>query len=269
MPQRLPTYFISHGGGPWPYMPEMADAMRPLAQSLADIPRQLGETPKAVLMVTAHWEASAFTLGTHPQPGMVYDYGGFPPHTYQVVYPAPGAPALAQRVQGLLEAAGLPVALDAQRGYDHGTFVPLSVMYPQAQVPVLQMSLRTGLNPAEHIALGRAMAPLRDEGVLIVGSGLSYHNLRAFGPQAKAPSQAFDTWLQATLAATPAEREGLLSAWTQAPAARQCHPREEHLIPLMVALGAAHADTATCVYHEDNIFGGVTASSFRFGTAAD
>ncbi len=268
MTQRLPTYFISHGGGPWPFMPEMADAMRPLAQSLTDIPRQLGEIPKAVLMITAHWEASAFTLGTHPNPGMVYDYRGFPPHTYQVVYPAPGAPALAQRVQGLLDAAGLPVALDAQRGFDHGTFVPLAVMYPDAQVPVLQMSLRTGLEPIEHMALGRVLAPLRDEGVLIVGSGLSYHNLRAFGPQAKAPSQAFDAWLQAALAAAPAEREALLIDWQQAPAARQCHPREEHLIPLMVALGAAGADVATCVYHEDGIFGGVTASSFRFGAVA-
>ena len=264
MSQRLPTYFISHGGGPWPYMPEMADAMRPLAESLADIPRHLGETPQAVLIITAHWEADAFTLGSNAKPGMIYDYGGFPAHTYQVVYPAPGAPALAQRVQGLLEAAGLPVGLDPQRGYDHGTFVPLSVMFPAAQVPVLQMSLRRGLDPSEHLALGRALAPLRDEGVLIVGSGLSYHNLRAFGPQAKEPSQAFDAWLQRALAATPAQREALLVAWEQAPAARQCHPREEHLLPLMVALGAADQERATCIYHEANIFGGVTASSFRF-----
>ena len=166
----------------------MAPAMQVLANSLADIPRQLGQTPKAVLMVTAHWEERAFTLGSSPAPGMVYDYGGFPPHTYQIVYPAPGAPALAQRVQGLLEAAGLPVAQDAQRGYDHGSFVPLAVMFPDADVPVLQMSLRTGLDPAQHLALGRALAVLRDEGVLIVGSGLSYHNLRAFG---RAGSGAF------------------------------------------------------------------------------
>lgn len=265
MSQRLPTYFISHGGGPWPWMPEMAPAMQILAASLSDIPRQLGQTPKAVLMVTAHWEARAFTLGSSPTPGMVYDYGGFPPHTYEVVYPAPGAPALAQRVQGLLEEAGLPVAQDAQRGYDHGTFVPLAVMFPDADVPVLQMSLRTGLDPAQHLALGRALAPLRDEGVLIVGSGLSYHNLRAFGRAGQAPSQAFDAWLQAALAANPAERTQHLLEWERAPAARLCHPREEHLLPLMVAVGAAEADTAACVYHEDAIFGGVTASSFRFG----
>nr|WP_315849171.1 class III extradiol ring-cleavage dioxygenase [uncultured Rhodoferax sp.] len=265
MSQRLPTYFISHGGGPWPWMPEMAPAMQPLAQSLADIPSQLGQTPKAVLMVTAHWEARAFTLGSNPAPGMVYDYGGFPPHTYEVVYPAPGAPALAHRVQGLLEAAGLPVAQDPQRGYDHGTFVPLAVMFPDAEVPVLQMSLRTGLDPAQHLALGRALAPLRDEGVLIVGSGLSYHNLRAFGRAGQAPSAAFDAWLQSALAAAPAQRTQHLLDWEQAPAARLCHPREEHLLPLMVAVGAAEADSAVCVYHEDAIFGGVTASSFRFG----
>jgi aromatic ring-opening dioxygenase catalytic subunit (LigB family) len=268
MSQRLPTYFISHGGGPWPWMPEMAPAMQILAASLSDIPRQLGQTPKAVLMVTAHWEARAFTLGSSPTPGMVYDYGGFPPHTYEVVYPAPGAPALAQRVQGLLEEAGLPVAMDAQRGYDHGTFVPLAVMFPDADVPVLQMSLRTGLDPAQHLALGRALAPLRDEGVLIVGSGLSYHNLRAFGRAGQAPSQAFDAWLQAALAGNPAERTQHLLEWERAPAARLCHPREEHLLPLMVAVGAAEADTAACVYHEDAIFGGVTASSFRFGDGA-
>jgi aromatic ring-opening dioxygenase catalytic subunit (LigB family) len=263
MSSRLPTYFISHGGGPWPWMEDMAPAMQVLRQSLADIPRQLGQTPKAVLMVTAHWEGRAFTLGTAARPGMVYDYGGFPAHTYEVVYPAPGAPELALRVQGLLEAAGLPVAQDAGRGYDHGTFVPLAVMFPGAEVPVLQMSLRAGLDPAEHLALGRALAPLRDEGVLIVGSGLSYHNLRQFGRAGQAPSQAFDAWLQTAMAAAPATRTQALLDWEQAPSARICHPREEHLLPLMVAVGAAEADTASCVYHEEHVFGGVTASSFR------
>ena len=140
-------------------------------------------------------------------------------------------------------------------------------MYPQAQVPVVQLSLKRGLNPAEHLAAGRALAPLRDEGVLIVGSGLSYHNLRQFGPAAKAPSQAFDAWLQATLKSAPAEREAAIAQWEAAPAARVCHPREEHLLPLMVALGAAYADPVTCAYHEEGIFGGVTASSFRFDAA--
>jgi aromatic ring-opening dioxygenase catalytic subunit (LigB family) len=184
------------------------------------------------------------------------------------VYPAPGAPELATRVQGLLQEAGLPVALDSERGYDHGTFVPLAVMYPDAQVPVLQMSLRAGLDPAEHIALGRALAPLRDEDVLIVGSGLSYHNLRNFGAGGRAPSKAFDVWLQDAMAAAPAVRAEALVKWESAPAARICHPREEHLLPLMVAVGAAYDDAAECVYHDEAVFGGVTASSFRFGTTS-
>lgn len=268
MRSRLPTYFVSHGGGPWPWMPDMREMLASLDTALADMPRQIGRTPKAVLMVTAHWEERAFTLGSHPAPGMVYDYGGFPAHTYSVVYPAPGAPELARRVQGLLQDAGLPVALDPQRGYDHGTFVPLAVMYPDAQVPVLQMSLRAGLDPAEHLALGRALAPLRDEDVLIVGSGLSYHNLRNFGAGGRAPSKAFDVWLQDAMAAAPAVRAEALLNWESAPSARVCHPREEHLLPLMVAVGAACDDAAECVYHGEAVFGGVTASSFRFGTAA-
>nr|WP_315426795.1 class III extradiol ring-cleavage dioxygenase [uncultured Albidiferax sp.] len=268
MTTTLPTYFISHGGGPWPYMEEMRPMMRVLAESLADMPRQIGVTPKAVLCISAHWEESAFTAMSSPQPPMLYDYGGFPEHTYHVVYPAPGAPALAQRVHDLIAAAGLPARLDPQRGFDHGTFSPLVVMYPQADVPVLQLSLKTGLDPAIHLALGRALAPLRNEGVLIVGSGLSYHNLRMFGPAARAPSKAFDDWLQDTVAAAPAEREARLLDWASAPSARLAHPREEHLIPLMVAVGAAYKDPATCVYHEDAMYGGVTASSFRFDAKA-
>lgn len=265
MAARLPTYFLSHGGGPWPYIDEMRPMMRVLASSLEDIPRQLGTTPKAVLVVSGHWEEAEFGIMAHPQPPMVYDYSGFPPHTYQVKYPAPGSPALAQRVWDCLQGAGLPARLDGERGFDHGTFAPLVVMYPQAQVSVLQVSMKAGLDPAEHLALGRALAPLRDEGVLIVGSGLSYHNLRLFGPQAKAPSQAFDRWLQDTLLhCTPAERESRLLQWTSAPAARTAHPREDHLIPLMVAVGAAYGDTATCIYHEDDFFGSVVVSSFRF-----
>lgn len=265
MTTRLPTYFVSHGGGPWPWMPEMRAMLASLDTALADMPTQIGRTPKAVLMISAHWEERAFTLGSSPAPGMVYDYGGFPAHTYSVVYPAPGAPELALRVQELLQEAGLPVALDPQRGYDHGTFVPLAVMYPDAKVPVLQMSLRTGLDPAEHMALGRALAPLRDEDVLIVGSGLSYHNLRNFGSGGRAPSKAFDLWLQEAMAASPTVRAEALVNWESAPAARICHPREEHLLPLMVAVGAAYDDAAVCVYHDEAIFGGVTASSFRIG----
>ncbi|QDL53714.1 DODA-type extradiol aromatic ring-opening family dioxygenase [Rhodoferax aquaticus] len=266
---RMPTYFISHGGGPWPYMEDMRARMRVLEEALQDMPRQVGTTPSAVLVISGHWEEADFAVMSHAKPPMVYDYSGFPAHTYEVVYPAPGAPALAQRIESLIHAAGLPSHLDPHRGFDHGTFAPLVVMYPDAQVPVLQVALKAGLDPAIHIALGRALAPLRDEGVLIVGSGQSYHNLRMFGPQARQPSNAFDAWLQDTLLhSSPEQREARLVNWAQAPSARMAHPREEHLLPLMVALGAAAGDAATCVYHEEGIFGGVTASSFRFDAAA-
>ncbi|RZL88236.1 MAG: dioxygenase [Variovorax sp.] len=267
--QPLPTYFISHGGGPWPWMKkETGQAYDKLEAALADMPRQIGRKPDAILMLSAHWEAPAFTVMGNPRPPMVYDYGGFPEHTYHVHYDAPGSPELARRVQGLIEAAGLPAALDAERGFDHGMFSPMAAMYPQADVPVVQLSLKRGLDPAEHLALGRAIAPLRDENVLIVGSGLSYHNLRNFGPQAHDASKAFDDWLDATVHAEPARRTERLLDWSSAPAARVAHPREEHLIPLMVAVGAAGDEAATRVYHEDHFMGGIAVSSFRFGTAA-
>ncbi len=264
---RLPTYFISHGGGPWPYVPEMRARMQVLEASLADIPRQIGSVPRAVLVISGHWEAPEFRVMGHPHPPMVYDYSGFPAHTYSVRYQAPGAPDVARSVQQLAQAAGVPMRIDDAQGFDHGTFAPMVVVYPQADVPVLQLSLKSGYDPSEHLAIGRALAPLRDEGVLIVGSGLSYHNLRALGPQAQRPSKQFDDWLQQTLiASTPAQRSALLLQWQHAPAARQAHPQEDHLIPLMVALGAAENEAATLVYHEQAAFGGVTASSFRFGS---
>jgi len=267
---RLPTYFISHGGGPWPWMKaEMGDTYAQLEAALADMPRQIGRRPRAILMISAHWERPAFTVQANPHPPMVYDYGGFPLHTYSVRYDAPGDPALAERVHGLLTAAGLPAALDAERGYDHGMFSPMKAIYPDADVPVVQLSLKRGLDPAEHLALGRALAPLRDEDVLIVGSGLSYHNLRAFGPQAAAPAKAFDDWLTRTVVdAVPAEREQGLLAWEAAPAARIAHPREEHLLPLMVAVGAAGDEPGVRIYHQDDFVGGLAVSSYRFGEAA-
>ena len=267
MTARLPTYFISHGGGPWPWMKEqLGGAYDQLEAALARMPAEIGATPRAVLMLSAHWEAPEFTVQTNAAPDMLYDYGGFPDFTYRIRYPAPGAPDVAARVRAALAAAGIASAEDAQRGFDHGMFAPMAVIYPRADVPVLQLSLKRGLVPDAHLALGRALAPLRDEGILIVGSGLSYHNLRAFGPAARAPSAAFDAWLDETLAiADAAARSAALAGWERAPAARLAHPREEHLLPLMVAVGAAEGDAATRVYHEREFFGGITVSSYRLG----
>jgi aromatic ring-opening dioxygenase catalytic subunit (LigB family) len=266
-PLRLPVYFISHGGGPWSYLDDASRApYAKLAASLADMPRQLRKPPRAVLIVSAHWEEREFTLTSGERPPMIYDYGGFPDYTYHIRYDAPGDPALAARVQSLLEAAGLPARLDAERGFDHGAFTPLKVIYPDANVPVVQLSLKRGLDPATHLGMGRALAPLRDEGVLIVGSGLSYHNLRQFfSPAAYGPSREFDAWLNAALlGGSTADRDKLLTAWESAPSARAAHPREEHLLPLMVAAGAAGNDMAELAYHEKDFLGGISVSSFRF-----
>jgi aromatic ring-opening dioxygenase catalytic subunit (LigB family) len=261
----MPTYFISHGGGPWPWIPNMRQSLRSLEVSLAHMSKELPDPPKAILMISGHWEEDSFAVMTAPKPGMVYDYGGFPPETYHIVYPAPGAPAIAQRAADLIQAAGLPVSLDATRGFDHGTFAPAYVMYPKADVPIFQVSMQHGYSPEAHFALGRALSPLRDEGVVIVGSGLSYHNLRLFGPGAKVPSKAFDDWLADAMAKPKAARTAALLDWEKAPYARTCHAREDHLVPLFSAVGAAEDDTATMVYHDENVFGGVTASSYRLG----
>jgi aromatic ring-opening dioxygenase catalytic subunit (LigB family) len=238
---------------------------RALEASLRDIPRQLSHTPRAILMISAHWIAPQFEVMGSAQPSMLYDYHGFPAQTYAVQYPAPGAPALAQRIMDLLKDSHIDATLDAERGFDHGSFVPAAIMYPQADIPMLQLSLRVGFDPATHIAAGRALAPLRDEGVLIIGSGSSYHNLRASGAIAQQSSKQFDDWLQQAVKLTGEERNAALIDWERAPAARLAHPQEEHLLPLMVAVGAAESEATTVVYHENTFFGGVTASSFRFG----
>lgn len=260
---RMPVYFLCHGAGPWPWVPEMHDWHALMAEGLRNIPRQLVHRPRAVLLISAHWEEPVFTVQSAAHPGMLYDYGGFPPHTYSLHYRAPGSPELAGRVQQLLAQAGEDTRADEQRGYDHGMFVPMAVIYPQADVPVLQLSLRSNLNAAEHLAVGRALAPLRDEGVLIIGSGSSYHNMRSFGPVGRAPSKLFDDWLAETLMQmTPATRSQRLADWDRAPGARTAHPREEHLLPLMVVVGAAEQDLARRVYFEEAFMDSATLSSY-------
>jgi len=267
MAARLPTYFIPHGGGPCFFMdwdpPDMWDSMEAF---LAALPHDLPATPKAILVASGHWEEADFTFGSHPKPPLIYDYYGFPPHTYELTYDAPGAPDLAARAAGLLGDAGVPARLDDARGYDHGVFIPLKVAFPDARIPVVQMSLKAGLDPQAHIRAGQALSPLRDEGVLIVGSGMSYHNLRRYrrhGEGIVEESDLFDRWLGEAVTAPPAERNARLAAWDKAPAARLSHPTEEHLIPLMVAAGAAGEDPGRIVY-SDRVLGAMV-SGYRFG----
>ena len=265
---RQPAIFVPHGGGPcfwmdWPppFGPHAWDGLK---DYLAGVLKSLPERPKAFLVVTAHWEADKPTVSVNPKPGMLFDYYGFPDETYKLSYPAPGDPKLAAEVKRLIEAAGLPVATDGERGFDHGVFVPFLIVDPAAQIPVVMISLQRDLDPALHLAVGEALTPLRDEGVVIVGSGMSYHDLRHFRDGDGRASEGFDAWLgEAVTAPDPKAREESLTHWAKAPFARECHPREEHLLPLMVAAGAAGDSRGVRVFHD--VIGGKTISGFRFG----
>lgn len=264
---RLPAIYIPHGGGPWPFVeiPFIPKgSMKPLEDYLRTLVTRLESRPKAVLVVSAHWEESAATVMTGPNPPMLYDYTGFAREAYELRWSAPGAPpALVDRIRSLLGSAGLPMATDARRGFDHGTFVPLMLALPAADIPIVQVSLIDTLDPTQHIALGRALAPLRDEGVLLLGSGNSYHNLRGFGQASSTePSRQFDSWLAQAVLEPAARRERLLVDWEQAPGARHCHPREEHLLPLHVMAGAGLADTATLPFRMEALRTHATAVQF-------
>jgi len=240
---RLPTYFIPHGGGPCFFMDwQPPHAWDNTAAFLRDMLADLPQRPRAIALISAHWLESDFSIGAHPQPPLIYDYAGFPPHTYQLRFPAAGDPALAADLLALLNRAGLKARIDPQRGLDHGIFVPLLVAMPQADMPVVPLSLRHDLDPAAHLAAGAALAPLRDQGVLFVGSGMSFHNMRGYGDPRFGPiSDRFDAWLSETVALPPAERSRRLCDWASAPEARLCHPprAEEHLLPLMMVAGAS------------------------------
>jgi len=233
-----------------------------LRDFLQGIPSSLPAPPKAILLVSGHWETEGFALTAGAHPPLIYDYYNFPPHTYELRFDAPGAPSLATRAASLLKDAGLKASTDPERGLDHGVFIPLKVAWPEANVPIVEMSVDASLDAELHLAAGKALAPLRDEGVLIIGSGMSFHNMQAYrDPGAMNPSKRFDTWLdQATEAAAPT-RDYSLAEWVDAPMARYAHPREEHLIPLMVAAGASEAPGKR-IFKGDVL--GTIISGFRF-----
>lgn len=228
---------------------------------LRSIRDALPEKPKALLFVSAHWEVGEFTVGDNAAPSLIYDYSGFPEHTYQLKYPAPGATDVGQRAYELLQQAGIKTARDSQRGYDHGVFIPGLVMFPDADIPIATLSLKKGLSPQVHINAGRAIAALRNEGVLIIGSGMSFHNLRGFHPSFTESSRQFDEWLTQSMLMTGDARAARLAAWESAPEARRCHPREEHLLPLMVVAGSAWENPARQVYSEQVMHGWISAFS--------
>lgn len=266
-PGRMPAFFIPHGGGPCFFMDwDPKHAWDSMATFLRGIGASLPQRPRAIVMVSAHWLEADFgvTLGSAPE--LIYDYFGFPPHTYALAYPAVGQPELAERIVAMIERAGMAAHGDAGRGFDHGMFIPLMLMYPDADLPVVQLSLRKTLDPAAHINAGKALQALRDEGILIVGSGMSFHNMRGYGDPRFGPiSDDFDRWLSDAVESAAPQRELSLIAWEQAPSARLCHPprAEEHLLPLMVVAGAAGADAGVRVF-SDRVME-TTLSAYRFG----
>lgn len=249
---------VPHGGGP---LPIMGDAQhQSLITFLSGSGASIG-TPSAIVLVSAHWECPTPTLTSGASPELIYDYGGFPPETYELKYPAPGAPEVAAKAAQMLSDGGLDPKLDPNRGFDHGVFIPLLLMYPDAEIPVIQLSLLDSLDPSAHMEMGAAIAPLVHDNVLILGSGLSFHNMAAFGSAMANPgapavtdseNEAFEAWLNETCTSadmTEALRTSRLLTWADAPGARYAHPREEHLLPLHVCYGAGRGP-ATQVYSD-------------------
>jgi len=256
----MTALYITHGGGPLPLLGD--DAHTELIAFLRKIPDQF-EKPSAILIISAHWELPRPTLTSSEQPPLNYDYGGFPPESYEIKYPAPGSAQLAGQVQGLLNGQGFHAELDAERGFDHGVFVPLKLIYPKADIPCVQLSLIKGLDPQAHIKMGAALTSLHEQGVLIIGSGSSFHNMHTIMANGqliqsgKQKSIIFNDWLVETCTGTTItdnERYQRLIHWQQAPHALYCHPREEHLLPLHVCMGAASGKLAKTVFNGE-VFG--------------
>jgi len=240
--------FIPHGGGPLPLLGNSQHAE--LVSFLENLGASLVK-PAAIVVISAHWEADGVTLTAGASPSLIYDYSGFPEAAYRIHYPAPGAPVLASHIRQLLEDGGITAQLDDQRGFDHGLFVPLKLMYPDAGIPCVQLSLVRDLEPELHIRIGECLSALRRQNILVLGSGFSFHNMRAFslrGNAAPDPMNAgFEDWLEETCTRpdlTEEQRRGRLIDWAAAPHARYCHPREEHLLPLHVCYGAAGSAAA-------------------------
>jgi 4,5-DOPA dioxygenase extradiol len=230
------VFFIPHGGGPLTLLNE--SMFHNMNEFLRKIPDMI-QKPEAIIVISAHWEASTISITASQNPPMLYDYTGFPAESYELKYPAPGHPKLANRVAALLSKQGIDSRLDDERGFDHGVFIPLLMMYPEADIPCIQISLSSSLDAEFHIQVGRALASLKDDNLLILGSGYSFHNMAvmmaAKGILPNEKNQQFEAWLAQTCSdanLSDGEREQRLSNWENAPHARYCHPREEHLLPL-------------------------------------
>ena len=265
---RARIVYFSHGGGPLPILGDPSH--QAMVEFMTALPQRFPK-PSAILVVSAHWEEAVTTLQGGAAPGLLYDYYGFPPESYEVTYPAPGAPVLAERVSGLRQEHGIPTRIDAHRGFDHGLFIPLKLMYPEADIPCLQLSLVRGLDPAAHLALGKALRGLAGEDILVAGSGSSFHNLGAFtfgrGDPKDEANDGFQDWLVDTCTGphSEAERERRLIHWEEAPAARYVHPRSEHLLPVHVCAAMAGGPGETVF---DDSIAGKRCVAFLWGAGA-
>jgi len=269
---RLPVVFVSHGGGPCFFIDALpGDRLADIARgsdcmkALQALPKQLhAEKPSAIVVVSAHWEGSHKVLvsGKDQYTKLLYDYGGFPDHTYKLEYLAPAEPQLAMRIVELLASGGIGSELDKNRNWDHGVFIPLKVMYPDADIPVVEVSILSSYDPEVHIAIGKALAPLRDQGVLIVGSGYATHNFRGLPEKSK----QFVTAVSEIVAnSTPENREKAFVEWTKIPGAREAHSQEDHLMPLHVVVGASGQDKGTTLFRKDVMGGLMIFANWAFG----
>lgn len=262
-----PSVFVNHGGGPLPLMgrdPALVEHMQGVRKLLPKHP------PKAIVVFSAHWESSPVKVTANEAPDMLYDYYGFPPETYEYQYPAPGNPGLAAKIQGLLQAKSISCELDERRGFDHGVFIPLMLMYPEADVPVVAVSLDSSLSADKNMQIGEALSELRNEDVLIVGSGYTFHNMKAFfnpSEETYKASTDFNEWLKGTLL-KDSDNENVLQSlkeWDRAPGARTAHPREEHLLPLfMTAATSSPGSKPTLIYDAKAGNGQHAVSSYLF-----
>lgn len=256
----FPVLFLPHGGGPLPLLGDHRH--QTLIEFLTKLSVHLPK-PKAIVVISAHWEQTQATITSSQQPELIYDYYGFAEQAYQIKYPVLGDYPLATKLATLLQDTNIPVALDSNRGLDHGVYVPLKLVYPKAEIPCLQLSLMDSLDAKSHIELGKALASLREQKVLIIGSGFSFHNmkeLRGTKPQDD-KNLAFEAWLQQSLTSStisPDKRIGRLVDWQQAPFAEYCHPRAEHLLPLHVCLGAANGQAAKQIF-SDKVLGKIVS----------
>jgi 4,5-DOPA dioxygenase extradiol len=253
----FPTYFISHGA------PSIVIDDSPARDFLRQLGKQIGR-PKAIISISAHWTTLEPRVSMHPQPGMIYDFGGFPDELYSLVYPAPGDPVLAKRVISLLKQDGIAGDGDMSRGFDHGAWTPLLLMYPEADIPVIQLSVQPRQGPEHHFAIGKALQPLREEGILILASGSATHNLQdIFGRAPNAEplpyAKAFAEWLKD--AVTGGRTEELLDYENQGPFAHKNHPTPEHLLPLYVALAAGGPGR---VIHDSFKYGVMSMAAFSW-----